>query len=46
MALLTSIVDRLEPSPDYVCEGCGLSDDTERLNCHACGYDVVAQNGR
>jgi hypothetical protein len=29
-----------ETGPDYQCRVCGLSYDTERLNCHACGGPV------
>ena len=46
MQLVTSILDRLENSPDYVCEFCGLSYDEQRRNCHACGFDVIANDAR
>lgn len=41
MALLAAIRDRFERPSGYVCEFCGFSYEEERLNCHACGFDVV-----
>jgi ribosomal protein L37E len=46
MPLLDAIRDRFERSSGYVCEFCGFSYDEARTNCHACGFDVVPQDGR
>jgi hypothetical protein len=43
--VLGRVLDTVRPTPQptYGCDVCGLSYDTERLNCPACGGSVDEQ---
>lgn len=44
MNILSSLLTRIDTKPEYICEFCGQRYEEDRLNCHACGFDVVARN--